>query len=156
MRTPCLRPPVVAPITDHFRDPCTYCPGNRGLEYGVAPGVPVRAMATGRVSFSGLVAGIRYLVVDHGDGLRATYGGLRTSHLSTGDAVVAGAVVGVTGATLHVGVRRGERYLDPEPLIGRLVIRPYLVPTDGTRRRAAPPRLICPAAAGRSNASGGR
>lgn len=144
----CLRPPVLAPVVDPFRDPCQYCPGNRGLTYAVAAGTAVRAMAAGRVTFSGVVAGNRYVVVEHADGLRATYGDLARTGLSEGDAVGAGAVVGHSSERLHVGLRRGETYLDPAPLIGRLEVRPSLVPTDGTRRRLPPPpRLVCGAAA---------
>ena len=76
----CLRPPVAAPIADHFRDPpCPWCAGNRGLQYAVAAGTPVRAAAAGTVTFAGLVAGVRYVVLAHADGLRATYGGLASS-----------------------------------------------------------------------------
>ena len=73
----CLLPPVVAPVVDPFRDPgCAWCPGNRGLTYGVATGTVVRAAAAGSVTFSGRVAGTRYVVVEHAaGGLRATYGG---------------------------------------------------------------------------------
>ena len=143
----CLRPPVVAPVVDPFREPaCEWCPGNRGLQYGAPPGSPVRAVAAGTVSFAGVVAGTRYVVVDHDvGGLRATYGRLASTRLALGDVVAAGAVVGAVGdGGLHFGLRRGDTYLDPAPLLGRLVERPRLVPTDGTPRRAAPPpRLRC-------------
>ena len=73
----CWLPPVDAPVVDPFRPPpCTWCAGNRGLEYGTPSGVAVRAVAAGEVTFSGTVAGERYVVVRHADGRRATYGGL--------------------------------------------------------------------------------
>ncbi len=143
----CLLPPVTASVVDPFREPgCEFCPGNRGLQYGAALGAPVWAAAAGTVSFSGVVAGTRYVVVDHTvGGLRATYGGLADTSLQAGDAVTAGALVGHAGAGgLHFGLRRGEEYVDPTPLLGRLVERARLVPTDGTARRAAPlPRVRC-------------
>jgi len=143
----CLLVPVAAPVVDPFRAPaCEWCPGNRGLQYGAAPGTVVRAAAAGVVSFAGVVAGTRYVVVDHAaGGLRATYGDLAVSDLAVGDVVAAGAVVGRVGDHgLHFGLRRGETYVDPAPLLGRLVERPRLVPTDGTPRRPAPPpRLRC-------------
>src|SRR5690349_13785767 len=41
---PVYHPPVEAPIIDRFRPPaCSWCPGNRGIDYAVAPGTPVRA-----------------------------------------------------------------------------------------------------------------
>ena len=145
----CLRPPVTAPIADHFRDPpCPWCAGNRGLQYDVDAGTPVLAAAAGTVTFAGVVAGVRYVVVVHADGLRATYGGLASSPWRAGDRLPAGAVVGRAGAAgLHFGLRRGDVYLDPEPRMGELRARPRLVPTDGTPARPAPPpALRCPSA----------
>ena len=149
----CLLPPVDAPVVDPYREPsCVWCPGNRGLTYAPAPGTAVRAVATGTVTFSGVVAGTRYVVIEHTtSGLRATYGGLATTGLTAGDVVAAGAIVGRVGDEgLHFGLRSGERYVDPAPLLGRLVERPRLVPTDGTPRRPAPPpRLRCAGLDGR-------
>ena len=92
-----------------------------------------------------MVAGTRYVVVEHAaGGLRATYGGLAASRLVEGDAVGGGDVVGVAAGDVHFGLRRGEAYLDPTPLLGRLVEVVRLVPTDGTPPRPAPPpRLEC-------------
>ena len=143
----CLLPPVAAPVADPYREPaCRWCPGNRGLTYATAAGVVVRAAAAGTVAFSGVVAGTRYVVVDHAaGGLRATYGGLASAVVAVGDAVVAGEAVGTAARELHFGLRRGDEYLDPTPLLGQLVPRARLVPTDGTGRRAPPrPRLVCP------------
>jgi murein DD-endopeptidase MepM/ murein hydrolase activator NlpD len=141
----CWLPPVEAPVVDPFRPPpCTWCAGNRGLEYGTVSGVAVRAVAAGEVMFSGTVAGERYVVVRHADGRRATYGGLASSTFRAGDAVVAGMSVGITAGHLHFGLRDGENYIDPAPFLGRLVGRSRLVPDDGTAARAAPPpRLRC-------------
>ncbi|MGI9052425.1 MAG: peptidoglycan DD-metalloendopeptidase family protein [Ilumatobacteraceae bacterium] len=143
----CLLAPVAAPIVDRFREPpCPWCPGNRGLEYGVAAAEPVRAAAAGTVTFNGVVAGTRYLVVEHVDGLRATYGRLDASPLIVDQRVLAGAVVGLSGDDgLYFGLRRGDGYIDPQPLLGRLVERWRLLPTDGsTPRSAPPPRWRCP------------
>jgi murein DD-endopeptidase MepM/ murein hydrolase activator NlpD len=141
----CWLPPVDAPVVDPFRPPpCTWCAGNRGLEYGTPSGAVVSAVAAGEVTFSGTVAGERYVVVRHADGRRATYGGLASSALRVGDVVTARAVVGVTAAHLHFGLRDGDAYVDPAPFLGRLVGRLRLVPDDGTVARAAPPpRLRC-------------
>jgi murein DD-endopeptidase MepM/ murein hydrolase activator NlpD len=141
----CLLPPVAAPVLDEFRQPaCEWCPGNRGLQYGGGAGMAVRAAAAGTVTFSGVVAGTRYVVVEHAvGGLRATYGGLVSTGLRVGDVVAAGSIVGETDAPgLYFGLRRGDSYIDAAPLLGRLVERPRLVPTDGTARRAAPPPAL--------------
>jgi septal ring factor EnvC (AmiA/AmiB activator) len=143
----CFWPPVDAPIVDHFRDPaCPYCAGNRGLEYTTAPGTPVRAVAAGTVTFAGDVAGTRYLVIQHADGRRATYGRLATINAVEGTVVAAGSIVATTTAALYLGLREGEVYVDPEPLLGRLRRPARLVPIDGTAARPpAVPTLTCAA-----------
>ena len=77
----CLLPPVDAPVVDPFRAAAVpVVPGQpRPRRTPSAPGTPVRAAAAGTVTFSGVVAGTRYVVVDHADGLRATYGGLAST-----------------------------------------------------------------------------
>ncbi len=141
----CWLAPVDAPVVDAFRAPeCIWCPGNRGLKYGTAPGTTVRAVAAGVVSYSGRVAGIGYVVVRHGDGRRATYGSVTVGRFSIGDRVVAGMAIGVTEGTLHFGLRRGTDYLDPARFIGTLVHRARLVPLDSTPSRPlGPARLRC-------------
>jgi murein DD-endopeptidase MepM/ murein hydrolase activator NlpD len=135
---PCWQPPVEAPIADPFRPPaCRWCAGNRGIEYRTRPGTPVRAVAAGRVSFAGSVAGERYVVVRHSDGRRATYGNLASIAVGEGDAVVARSIVGIASSATHFGLRRGETYLDPTPYLGRPVTVTRLIPLDGSP--AAPP-----------------
>jgi murein DD-endopeptidase MepM/ murein hydrolase activator NlpD len=142
----CLLPPVEAPIARPFSAPaCRWCAGHRGITYAVGVGTPVRAAAAGTVTFSGIVVGVRYVVVRHADGLLATYGGLSSSPLHIGDRVASGTIVGRSGGELYFGLRTGpDTYIDPQPLLGELVVPPYLVPTDGTLRRPPPePVLRC-------------
>lgn len=143
---PCWTPPVVAPVSDPFRNPaCAWCAGNRGIEFGTEPGAVVTAVATGRVTFAGSVTGTVYVVVRHGDGRRVTYGNLDSEGYDTGDLIVRGQLVGRTAGAFHLGLREGDRYLDPGPYLGRLVPRPRLIPVDGSRANPAPPpRLTCP------------
>ena len=130
-------PPVDGPIVDHFRPPaCTWCAGNRGIDYAVAPGTSARASAAGVVTFAGSVGFDLFVVVAHADGLRTTYAFLASVGVSVGDRVAQGQVVGTTGDRLHFGVRRGDDYLDPERLLAGLVVRSRLVPTDGSPARA--------------------
>lgn len=142
---PCWHPPVTAPVVDSFREPdCRWCPGNRGIEYGTSLGRPVTAVATGRVTFAGAIAGTVYIVVRHSDGLRITYGNLLSESYDVGDLVVRGTTLGRTRGRFHFGVRAGERYVDPAPYLGRLVHRPRLIPNDRTRPNpSSPPRLRC-------------
>jgi murein DD-endopeptidase MepM/ murein hydrolase activator NlpD len=142
---PCWFPPVDGTITDPFRaPPCPYCPGNRGLEYRVSGSVPVRAVASGIVTWAGTIGGVTYVVVRHADGLRATYGHLVSAARSAGDVVLARGIVGTVDDRFHFGLRRGDRYVDPTPVLGEIVGRPRLVPIDGRAARPAPaPRLRC-------------
>lgn len=141
----CYQPPVTAAIVDPFRAPaCFYCPGNRGLEYEPAVGSRVVAAAPGVVGFSGLVAGVRYLVVDQTDGRTATYGRLASAVVTFGAVVLAGQPLGTTTARFYFGLREGDRYIDPAPFLGVLRYRPRLIPVDGSPpRRAPPPTLRC-------------
>ncbi len=144
----CYLPPVAAQVSVPYVQPaCAYCTGHRGVEYALAPGTEVHFAAPGMVTFSGVVAGTRYVVVLQADGLRATYGMLQSTLVSRGDVVVSGQVTGLSGATLYFGVRNAAGDpVDPTPLLGVLVGRPRLVPPDGTsQRRAPPPRLTCSA-----------
>lgn len=136
----CWLPPVHAPVVDAFRPPaCVWCPGNRGIQYDTGPGVPVRAVASGTVTFSGKVAGVGYVVVRHVDGRRATYGGVIGRPHGAGAVVIARAPVGITHRDLHFGLRDGDHYVDPAPHLGRPTYRARLVPLDGFPARPAPP-----------------
>ncbi len=137
---PCWRPPVVGPVTDPFRTPpCPYCAGNRGLEYEVGPNAAVRAVAAGVVTWAGSIAGIRYVVVQHPNDWRVTYGGLSSSSRRIGDRVVRRSLIGAASGSFHFGLRIGAEYSDPEPYLGRPVGRPRLIPIDGSAARPSPP-----------------
>jgi murein DD-endopeptidase MepM/ murein hydrolase activator NlpD len=132
--------PVDGPIIDHFRPPgCTWCAGNRGIDFATVPGAPVRASAAGLVTFAGTIGPDRFVVVAHGDGLRTTYAYLATIAVVAGAPVAAGTVVGTAASELHFGVRRGTTYLDPELLLAGAVLRPRLVPSSGAAPRPARP-----------------
>ena len=141
----CYLPPVTAPIVDPFRaSACSFCPGNRGLEYEPAPGSPVIAAAPGVVRFNGVVAGVRYLVVDQTDGRTATYGRLAATRVALGSVVRQGDTVATTSDRFFFGLREGQRYIDPAPFLGHARFPPRLVPIgDWPRRRAPPPVLTC-------------
>jgi murein DD-endopeptidase MepM/ murein hydrolase activator NlpD len=145
----CYVPPVTAPVVDPFRAAaCQFCPGNRGLEYEPRLGSPVTAAAAGSVRFSGVVAGVRYVVIQQADGLLATYGRLAAVRVVVGASVSAGDVVGTTTTRFFFGLRRGDLYIDPAPFLGTLRYRPRLVPADGSVPRRAPPPILRCAASG--------
>jgi murein DD-endopeptidase MepM/ murein hydrolase activator NlpD len=127
-------PPVDAPIIDPFRPPATpYGPGNRGLEYGTTPGMPVVASADGVVVFAGPVAGSLFVTILHADGLRTTYSYLASIAVHKGDVVEQGDLVGLTGLRpFFFSVRDGDTYLDPELLFAASPLHVWLVPEWGT------------------------
>jgi murein DD-endopeptidase MepM/ murein hydrolase activator NlpD len=114
--------PVPGPVTRPFDPPPhPYGPGHRGVDLAADPGDPVRAALPGTVTFAGPVAGTAWVTVDHGGGLRTTYGDLVPAR-AAGDAVAAGGVVGhlVEGAHhLDWGARLDDAYLDPLDLLVR-------------------------------------
>jgi murein DD-endopeptidase MepM/ murein hydrolase activator NlpD/pimeloyl-ACP methyl ester carboxylesterase len=128
---PRYRPPVDAPVVDPFRPPTSpYGPGNRGLDYGTAPGTVVRAAADGRVTFAGVVAGTRHVTVLHDDGLRTTASYLDRIDVVVGQRVHQGDPLGTTTGPLHFSARNGDAYLDPASLFGDGPLHVRLVPFD--------------------------
>ncbi|MCF3131647.1 M23 family metallopeptidase [Streptomyces olivochromogenes] len=102
-----------------------YGRGHRGVDLGAAPGTPVRAVAAGRVSFAGRVAGRGVVSVElGGTDLRTTYEPV-TPSVHKGDEVAAGETLGTLDPTgshctticLHWGLRRGKTYLNPLSLL---------------------------------------
>lgn len=122
---------VRPPILRGWEPPATpYGRGHRGVDLAAPAGAAVRAVAAGRVSFAGRVAGRGVVSVElTGTGdppLRTTYEPVRAS-VKKGDEVAAGEVVGTVeamggshckaSACVHWGLRRGETYLDPLQLL---------------------------------------
>lgn len=122
-----------------------YGRGHRGVDLAATPWTPVRAVAAGRVSFAGQVAGRGVVSVElSGTGtppLRTTYEPVRPS-VRKGAEVAPGEVVGTVEARtparsphcavscLHWGLLRADVYLDPLTLLP-----PWLL-------RTGPPRLL--------------
>ncbi|KAF3467740.1 M23 family metallopeptidase [Streptomyces sp. Tu 3180] len=118
-----------------------YGRGHRGVDLAAAPGTPVRAVAAGRVSFAGRVAGRGVVSVElTGTGdppLRTTHEPVRAS-VDEGEEVAAGEVIGAvepagshcTAPCVHWGLLRDDVYLDP-----LILLPPWLL-------RGGPPRLL--------------
>jgi murein DD-endopeptidase MepM/ murein hydrolase activator NlpD len=113
-------------------------PGHRGIDLLGSVGEQVLAVADGTIAFAGMVAGRGVVVVDHGQ-LRSTYEPV-TPRVMRGDHVGAGQVIATLSsvqshcppdACLHLGVRRGDVYLDPLSLLGAQQVR--LKPLSGLK-----------------------
>ncbi len=112
--------PIRAPITDPFRAPANpYGPGNRGIEFATQPGSSVVAASAGMVSFASSVAGRLYVTIVHPDGVRTSYGPLRTIDVRRGATVAGGDHIGTTIDWVFVSARIASAYVDPAVLFGR-------------------------------------
>ncbi|WP_308409529.1 M23 family metallopeptidase [Streptomyces sp. A3M-1-3] len=122
-------PPVPGVVVrDWNPPPSPYAAGHRGVDLAAAPGTEVRAVAAGRVSFSGVVAGrgvLSIALTGTGDPpLRTTYEPVRPL-VAEGEDVAAGQVVAVLApgpshcppTCLHWGLRRADEYLNPLSLL---------------------------------------
>lgn len=124
--------PVDRPVLDPFRLPQgQYGPGNRGIEYDTSTGDPVRAIGAGRVAFAGQVAGRLVVSIVHPDGRRSSLVGLASISVRAGQLVARGTLVGTAAPNLHLGLREGQRYVDPAPFLSGGPRRAVLVPVDG-------------------------
>jgi hypothetical protein len=116
---PWLIPPVDAAIARGFDLPRgQYGPGNRGLDYAVVAGTPVRAAGAGTVSFAGSVGGTIAVTLNHGDGLETTYTGMRELYVARGDTIDRGHWIGETVDRFHFGVKLHDVYVDPRGWLG--------------------------------------
>lgn len=97
-----------------------------GIDYKVAAGTPVRAVARGRVALIGdhFFAG-KSVYIDHGGGLISMVFHLSRVTVQEGEDVKVGQVVGKVGATgrttgphLHLGFRWHGARVDPSLLLG--------------------------------------
>jgi murein DD-endopeptidase MepM/ murein hydrolase activator NlpD len=121
--------PTTLAVVEEFRAPaCTWCEGNRGIEYASTPGSPVGAAAAGDVTYAGRVAGVSYVVVRTARGVLVTHGGLSAIGVRTGERRAAGEAIGEAGETLYIGVRVGGVYVDPRRCsLGGIRLRPRAV-----------------------------
>ncbi|WIY81594.1 peptidoglycan DD-metalloendopeptidase family protein [Propionimicrobium sp. PCR01-08-3] len=123
-----------------------WLPGHRGVDLAGQAGDPVKAAATGAVSWVGVIDGVPMLTVQHPDGLRTTYQPVEAT-VQTGQQVAVGQQIGVLSdghcadqACLHWGVRDGDSYLDPLVWLGSgsdAEIR--LLPRSAVPRQQPPP-----------------
>lgn len=100
--------------------------GHEGIDFAVQTGDMIRAAAAGTVLFAGDEPERfgRLVVIDHGNGWHSAYGHLSRVTVKKGDAVRAGERIGLGGDAgdaerpeLHFEIRRGERPVDPAPLL---------------------------------------
>jgi septal ring factor EnvC (AmiA/AmiB activator) len=93
----------------------------KGVDFAVARGEPVYAIADGEVRFAGWFAGYgRMVILDHGDGYFSVSGHLDEITCAVGDLLASGDPIGTAGETgsltgprLYFEIRQGAAALDP-------------------------------------------
>lgn len=120
-----LPSPVDAPIVRRFgkqvESEFMTATFQSGVVFGAPLGRPVRAVAAGRVRFSGWFRGYgKLVIVDHGDEYFTICGHLGDLAVAEGDEVSAGQTLGSVGETgslsgpqLYFEIRQGARAEDP-------------------------------------------
>ncbi|HEX7034814.1 MAG TPA: peptidoglycan DD-metalloendopeptidase family protein [Pseudomonadales bacterium] len=115
------RAPTDAPVRRPFGK------GNKGIDYALGSGRPVRAAASGEVVYAGSgLGGFRHLViVKHDPQYLSAYSFDRPLAVREGQRVKVGDSLADTeegarlGGILHFEIRRNGDPVDPNPLIGR-------------------------------------
>jgi murein DD-endopeptidase MepM/ murein hydrolase activator NlpD len=96
-----------------------------GLDIAVPLGTPVRAAGGGTVAEAGIDPEYgRFILIEHPDGYQSMYGHASSLLVATGQVVLAGEVIGLSGSTgrstaphLHFEIRRSGRVVDPRALV---------------------------------------
>jgi murein DD-endopeptidase MepM/ murein hydrolase activator NlpD len=118
--------PVNGPITSPFCERRAWESCHPGIDIGVPAGTPIRAAGTGSVVIAGWVSGYgNYTCIDHGGGVSTCYGHQSAIHVSVGQHVAQGQVIGLVGCTglcfgdhLHFEVRINGAVTNPLNYLG--------------------------------------
>src|SRR4051794_10463863 len=113
--------PVSGPITSGFCERRSYEACHPGIDIAVPTGTPIRAAASGRVAIAGWVGGYgNYTCIQHSASLSSCYGHQSAIHVSVGQQVSQGQVIGLSGSTgnstgphLHFEVRINGSVVNP-------------------------------------------
>ena len=142
----CLVTPVDGPVSAEFA-PIGQYGGHWGVDFAAPVGIPVRAPASGRVTFAGSVAGMLSVTIEPVPGFKVSVSYLSERSVRAGQYVTRGQVIGATGTPhgspgAHLSVRIGGRYVDPGPRFGCVstdisrALRLVTPPAPYPRRRA--------------------
>jgi len=118
--------PVNGPITSPFCEQRSWESCHPGIDIGVPAGTPIRAAGNGNVVIAGWVSGYgNYTCIDHGGGVSTCYGHQSAIHVSVGQSVTQGQVIGLVGCTglcfgdhLHFEVRINGSVTNPLSYLG--------------------------------------
>lgn len=133
--------PVSGEISQPWSLDCQTDRGHRGIDISAGSGAPVKASASGMVSFVGYTpaeGGGTTVTIDHAGGLRSTYLHLSEAGVAKGQQVGQGESIGLTDdLPLHFGIKLVDRsrdvYYNPEELLPPLgASDPKTQPESGT------------------------
>jgi biotin carboxyl carrier protein len=125
MRALPLRWPIRGPVKSEYglrQSPWTGKPEQHaGIDIGASPGTAVESPAGGTVIAANQSVDYgRYVMLDHGNGVRSLYGHLQKIDVKVGERVETGEVIGHTGASgrttgphLHYELRVDGKAVDP-------------------------------------------
>ena len=93
-----------------------------GLDIATSTGTPVKAAASGKVTFSGYKGSYgNMLVISHGNGVQTYYGHCSKLYVKVGQTVKAGDTIAAVGSTgnstgnhLHFEIRLNDKQVNPQ------------------------------------------
>ena len=115
--------PISGIITSRFGVRSSVRSGDHtGLDIGAPTGTPIKAAASGTVTFAGVKKSYGYMVViSHGDGIETYYGHCSKLYVTAGEKVSQGEVIAAVGSTgnstgphLHLEVRVNGVAFNPQ------------------------------------------
>lgn len=94
---------------------------HRGLDIAAKTGTPIKAAASGTISYSGTMSGYgNLIIINHGNGITTYYGHCSKLYKQKGETVKAGDVIAAVGSTgnstgshLHFEIRKNDIYVNP-------------------------------------------
>ncbi|NLE83280.1 MAG: peptidoglycan DD-metalloendopeptidase family protein [Chloroflexi bacterium] len=110
------------PSAVHYLTGNNYGPGHNGIDIGAGLGSQLFAADSGTVVYAGWMNGGygNFVVIDHGNGYSTLYEHLDKIHVSCGDNVFQGSVIGTSGSTgnstgphLHFEIRYANMPVNP-------------------------------------------
>lgn len=118
----CLVAPVDGPVVAEYAPIGSYA-GHWGIDYAAPSRSPVRAPASGRVTFAGTVAGMKTVTIEPVPGFKVSLSYLSSISVSSGATVQRGDVVARSGSPhgaegVHLSTRIDGEYVDPESQLG--------------------------------------
>lgn len=94
---------------------------HKGLDIAAKIGTPIKAVADGKVTYSGVMGGYgNLIIIDHGNGITTRYGHCSKLYVKLGKQVKAGELIAAVGNTgnstgphLHFEIRQNGVYVNP-------------------------------------------